>query len=203
MKQALSKYFYNGTLTKEEKILLMVGIFAARRKENEMLKIVEIAIENDIPVEKMAELISSAIISRGIPTWLSGIEAITLALSKVNKQEITPYQKDAKTFKSKEECIQYYQSEFDVLPRWVEYLIHYAPDILLTYSNIRNVSLSDGHVTRLLKELLLYAINVCDAYPKGIELHQANAERLGADDEMLNEVKELCILAVGMKAIFS
>lgn len=201
MKHDLSKHFENGHLTSEEKVLLLIGLFAARREEAEMLEIVDIAIEKNISIAKIAELISSAIISRGIPTWLSGIEAITYALSKGVEKESDVAHHTAKKFETTEDCIAYYQSEFDVLPTWVQYLIDFAPEILLTYSNIRNVALSDGRVPRLLKELLLYAINICDKYPKGIELHQANALQLGADEDVLKEVRGLCILVVGLKAI--
>ena len=192
-----------GALTKKNKTLLTVGLFAARREEKQMLYFVEQAVEAGNSVAEIAELIASAIISRGIPTWLSGIEAITYAIN-LSSDKVLPKQQEGEAilFFSQQECIDYYQSEFEVLPTWIQYLINYAPDTLLKYSNLRTTSLRDGAVSRLLKELLLYAINVCDAYDKGISIHKANAALLGADTAIFAEIKALCIYAVGIKAVW-
>lgn len=192
-----------GALTRKEKTLLLVGLFAARREEKQMLYFVKQAVEEGNAVTEMAELIASAIISRGIPTWLSGIEAITYAIQLSGDAQATKIGKEVDAFSSQQECIDYYQREFDVLPTWIQYLVDYAPDILLTYSNLRTTSLRDGAVSRLLKELLLYAINVCDGYKKGILIHKTNAISLGASVDILDEVKAICIYAVGIKALWN
>lgn len=192
-----------GALTRKEKTLLLVGLFAARREEKQMLYFVKQAVEEGNAVTEMAELIASAIISRGIPTWLSGIEAITYAIQLSGDAQATKIGKEVDAFSSQQECIDYYQREFDVLPTWIQYLVDYAPDILLTYSNLRTTSLRDGAVSRLLKELLLYAINVCDGYEKGILIHKTNANSLGASVDILDEVKAICIYAVGIKALWN
>ncbi|QPQ33475.1 carboxymuconolactone decarboxylase family protein [Lysinibacillus sp. JNUCC-52] len=192
-----------GALTRKEKTLLLVGLFAARREEKQMLYFVKQAVEEGNAVTEMAELIASAIISRGIPTWLSGIEAITYAIQLSGDAQATKIGKEVDAFSSQQECIDYYQREFDVLPTWIQYLVDYAPDILLTYSNLRTTSLRDGAVSRLLKELLLYAINVCDGYEKGILIHKTNAISLGASVDILDEVKAICIYAVGIKALWN
>ncbi|MFY0519979.1 carboxymuconolactone decarboxylase family protein [Lysinibacillus sp. UGB7] len=192
-----------GTLTKRDKTLILVGLFAARREERQMLYFVERAVETGNSVLEIAELIASAIISRGIPTWLSGIEAITYAIQLQGNVVVVEERKEIATFSSQQECIDYYQEEFDVLPKWIQYLVDYAPDTLLKYSNLRTTSLRNGAVSRLLKELLLYAINVCEAYEKGILIHKANAVSLGANAAVLDEVKALCIYAVGIQAIWN
>lgn len=192
-----------GALTRKEKTLLLVGLFAARREEKQMLYFVKQAVEEGNAVTEMAELIASAIISRGIPTWLSGIEAITYAIQLSGDAQATKIGKEVDAFSSQQECIDYYQREFDVLPTWIQYLVDYAPDTLLTYSNLRTTSLRDGAVSRLLKELLLYAINVCDGYEKGILIHKTNAISLGASVDILDEVKAICIYAVGIKALWN
>jgi len=192
-----------GALTRKEKTLLLVGLFAARREEKQMLYFVKQAVEEGNAVTEMAELIASAIISRGIPTWLSGIEAITYAIQLSGDAQATKIGKEVDAFSSQQECIDYYQREFDVLPTWIQYLVDYAPDILLTYSNLRTTSLRDGAVSRLLKELLLYAINVCDGYEKGILIHKTNAISLGASVDILDEVKAICIYTVGIKALWN
>lgn len=191
----------DSALSKKEKSLLLVGLFAARREEEAMLHFTRVAVEAGNSVNEIAELISAAIISRGIPTWLSGIEAISLAieLTGESKSDIP----DVPAFNSIEECVGYYKSEFEVLPKWIQYLVDYAPDTLLKYSNLRTTSLRDGEVPRLMKELLLYAINICDRYPKGVDIHKTNAVQLGTTEDVLTDVKTICIYAVGIQAIFN
>lgn len=193
----------DSSLSKKDKSLLLVGLFAARREEQAMIHFTEVAIDAGNTVNEIAELISSAIISRGIPAWLSGIDAITKAIELTGKTELTIESKNISAFSTQEECISYYQSEFEQLPRWIAYLVEYAPDTLLKYSNLRITILRDGVVSRFLKELLLYAINICDQYPKGIDIHKTNAIQLGATDEVLQDTRTICIYAVGIQAIFN
>ncbi len=193
----------DSSLSKKDKSLLLVGLFAARREEQAMIHFTEVAIDAGNTANEIAELISSAIISRGIPAWLSGIGAITKAIELSGKTELTIESKNISAFSTQEECISYYQSEFEKLPRWIAYLVEYAPDTLLKYSNLRTTILRDGVVSRFLKELLLYAINICDQYPKGIDIHKTNAIQLGATDEVLQDTRTICIYAVGIQAIFN
>lgn len=190
-------------LSKKDKSLLLVGLFAARREEQAMLHFTEVAIEAGNTVHEIAELISAAIISRGIPTWLSGIEAITKAIELTGKDESTRELQNISAFSTQEECVNYYQSEFEQLPKWIAYLVEYAPDTLLKYSNLRTTSLRDGVVPRFLKELLLYAINICDQYPKGVIIHKTNAIQMGATDDVLKDIRTICIYAVGVQAVFN
>ena len=189
-------------LSKKDKSLLLVGLFAARREEQAMLHFTEVAVEAGNTVNEIAELISATIISRGIPAWLSGIEAITKAIELTGKAESTIELQSVSSFSNQEECISYYQSEFEQLPKWIEYLVDYAPDALLKYSNLRTTVLRDGGVSRYLKELLLYAINLCDQYPKGIDIHKTNAIQMGATDDVLKDIQTICIYAVGIQAVF-
>lgn len=193
----------DSSLSKKEKSLLLVGLFAARREEQAMLHFTEVAIDAGNTVNEIAELISAAIISRGIPTWLSGIEAISKAIEITGKTEYSIEAQNVSAFSTQEDCVSYYQSEFEQLPKWIQYLVDYAPDTLLKYSNLRTTSLRDGVVSRYLKELLLYAINLCDQYPKGITIHKTNAIQLGATDAVLEDIKTTCIYAVGIQAIFN
>ena len=190
-------------LSKKDKSLLLVGLFAARREEQAMLHFTEVAIEAGNTVNEIAELISATIISRGIPAWLSGIEAITKAIELTEKVESTKELQSVSSFSNQEECISYYQSEFEQLPKWIAYLVDYAPDTLLKYSNLRTTVLRDGVVSRFLKELLLYAINLCDQYPKGIDIHKTNAIQMGATDDVRKDIRTICIYAVGIQAVFN
>jgi alkylhydroperoxidase/carboxymuconolactone decarboxylase family protein YurZ len=193
----------DSSLSKKEKSLILVGLFAARREEQAMLHFTEVAIDAGNTVHEIAELISTTIISRGIPAWLSGIDAISKAIELTGMVESTIETQRVSAFSTQEECVSYYQSEFEQLPKWIQYLVDYAPDTLLKYSNLRITSLRDGVVSRYLKELLLYAINLCDQYPKGIDIHKTNAIQLGATDTVLQDIKTICIYAVGIQVIFN
>lgn len=193
----------DSSLSKKDKSLILVGLFASRREEQAMLHFTEVAIEAGNTVHEIAELISAAIISRGIPAWLSGIDAISKAIEITGKAESTIESQKISAFSNQEDCVSYYQSEFEQLPKWIEYLVEYAPDTLLKYSNLRTTSLRDGGVSRYLKELLLYAINICDQYPKGIDIHKSNAIQLGVTNTILEDIKTICIYAVGIQAIFN
>lgn len=179
--------------SKKEAYIFLTALCAARRKESSMIYFAKQAKNYGAEIEELAELIGSAIISRGIPTWLSGVEV----LQYFSQTENEPLQ-SVEGFQSIEECIQYYENEFEIIPVWVEYLIKYLPDTLLKYSNLRTTSLRDGRITRLQKELLLYAINICDFYDKGIKIHKTNASQLGATQAIFQEVKGFCIIASGI-----
>lgn len=191
--------FTEGVLTKKEKALLAVALFAARREEQEMLYMTDIAVKEGNTAAEIAECIASAIISRGIPAWLSGIAAVEKSIKLQGEGQINYSPADA--FQTQEECIDYYKREFETLPQWVDYLITFAPDTLMKYSNLRITSLRDGLVSRVLKELLLYAINICDQYEKGIAIHETNAKLLGAGRLHFQEVKEICVYAIGIRAV--
>lgn len=191
--------FTEGVITKKEKALLAVALFAARREEQEMLHMTNIAVEEGNTTAEIAECIASTIISRGIPAWLSGVGAIEKSIMLQGEEQM--HLPAVEAFQTEEECITYYRREFEILPQWVDYLISFAPDTLLKYSNLRTTSLKDGLVSRLHKELLLYAINICDQYEKGIAIHKANAKQLGAGPLHLQEIKELCVYAVGIRAV--
>ena len=183
MKDFISSYLIEGELCKKDQLLILLGLFSARREEEKLKVVAQLAAEDGITLAQMADLISSAIISRGIPTWLSGMEALQ-AVAALKPSMSFNDALHMETFRIVEECVHYYQTEFAEVPAWVNYLIDYAPTILLHYSNLRTVALADSQVPRRLKELLLYAINVCDRYPKGIAIHKTNAMQLGATEEI-------------------
>ena len=194
----------DGKVSKKDKELILVGINASRRYERSMLYHTKGAIDAGATVDEIADVIATCIISRGIPAWLTGIEAIKYAVNELagptslNQKN----ERENRHFESIEDCLQYYEQEFASTPDWVELLKQYNPDVLFRYSNLRNTALSDHHVSRKLKELILVAINVCEHYKKGIEIHVNNARELGATDEEIAEVSLVGVLTAGIPAWF-
>jgi alkylhydroperoxidase/carboxymuconolactone decarboxylase family protein YurZ len=78
----------------------------------------------------------------------------------------------------------------------------YAPGTLRDYANLRKLALSDGHVPRKMKELVLVGINLSERYPSGVSLHVTGARRLGATDTELADVALTCVLTAGIPAWF-
>lgn len=191
----------DGKLSKKDKELILVGINASRRYERSMIHHTKGALDSGATVDEIADIIATCIISRGIPAWLTGIEAIKYAISELDGQSC-PLQKteEDRSFASVEDCLKYYDQEFERTPDWVDLLKKYNPEVLLRYSNLRNTVLVDNRVSRKLKELVLVAINVCEHYKKGIEIHVNNARELGASDEEIAEVSLVALLTAGIPA---
>ncbi|WP_307478887.1 carboxymuconolactone decarboxylase family protein [Cytobacillus purgationiresistens] len=190
--------FADGSLSKKEKHLILIGVNAGRRYEDSMLFHTKEALISGASAEEIADVLSTCIISRGIPAWLSGIEAIKLAVNEGSNDTVVLNTEKGKEFQSVEECITYYENEFDTLPDWVALLKQFNPDVLYKYSNLRNAILTDHCVSRKLKELTLTAINICDQYEKGINIHLKNARNLGATEDEIAEVSLLCMFASGI-----
>ncbi|NRG44155.1 carboxymuconolactone decarboxylase family protein [Bacillus sp. CRN 9] len=190
--------FSDGELSAMEKHLLLTGVYAARRMEDSMLYHTKEAIGCGASIEEIADILATCIISRGIPAWLTGVEAIKLAMALCETEEKDLLQKTIREFQSVEECIRYYEKEFETLPDWVAMLKEYQPDVLYKYTNLRNTLLVNHQVSRKLKELMLTAINVCDQYRKGINIHVANARHLGAKNKEIAEVSLLCLTVIGI-----
>ncbi|PLT35179.1 carboxymuconolactone decarboxylase family protein [Bacillus sp. V5-8f] len=191
-----------GTMAQKDKELILVGINAARRYERSMLYHTKGAMDAGATVEEIVDIISTCIISRGIPAWLTGIKAIQYAIEVMNNKRSTERSEAGVCFQSVEECLSYYEQETGKIPNWIELLMEHNPDVLLQYSNLRNAVLKDHYVSRKLKELLLVGINVCERYKEGVSLHVNGAKKFGATDEEIAEVSLVGLLTAGIPAWF-
>lgn len=193
----------DGKLSKKDKELLLVGVNAARRYERSMIYHTKGAIDSGATVDEIADIIATCIISRGIPAWLTGIKAIQYAIQDLHgKQSNELLAEQNLNFNSLEDCLHYYEKESGRLPEWVQLLKEHNPEVLYQYSNLRNHVLTDRHVSRKLKELVLVGINVCEMYKEGIQIHIHNAKKLGATDEEIAEVSLVGLLTAGIPAWF-
>jgi len=199
----------NGALSRKEKECILVGINAARRYEKSMLYHTKCAIDVGASLDELAEILSVCILSRGLPAWLEGMKALAYAakyidetrapkvLSKHNGQKPNRY-----SFESLDDCIHYYDNMFGTLPQWAKVLLDYSPDTLLHYTNLRNANLSDGRVSRKLKELVLVGINTAERYPEGVRIHTEGARSCGATEMEIAECHLTAVLTAGIPAWF-
>lgn len=189
----------DGMISKKDKQLILVGVNAAGRYERGMIEHTKGAIDSGATVEEIADIIATCIISRGIPAWLTGIKSILYAINELDgKRTGIELEEIDLSFKTLEDCLNYYEAEFSGAgPQWVNLLKQFRPNVLHQYSNLRNNILTDHYVPRKLKEFLLIAINVCERYKEGIQIHVTNAKKLGATDEEIAEVSLVGLLTAG------
>lgn len=196
----------DGALSRKEKELILVGINAARRYEKSMLLHTRGAMDAGAELIELAEILSVCILSRGLPAWLVGSKALEYAAEsmKKNNRKIDYDQRSFINagFQDVQECLEYYQEILGEIPEWVHHLASFRPDVLIHYSNLRRSNLSDGRVSRKLKELVLVGINVAERYSEGVRIHTDGARSCGATDQELAECYLTALLTAGIPAWF-
>ncbi|MEK5520407.1 carboxymuconolactone decarboxylase family protein [Heyndrickxia sporothermodurans] len=199
----------DGALSRKEKECILVGINAARRYERSMIYHTQGAVDAGATLEELAEILSVCILSRGLPAWLEGIKSLAFAANymkendySMDHQETEIQSVNKNEFKNLNDCLEYYRSMFGSEPKWVTDLAEYHPDALLHYTNLRNVNLTDGKVSRKLKELVLVGINTSERYPEGIRIHTEGARSCGATEAELAECHLTAVLTAGIPAWF-
>ncbi|NHM32893.1 carboxymuconolactone decarboxylase family protein [Neobacillus terrae] len=191
-----------GKMKQKDKELILVGVNAARRYERSMLYHTKGAIDAGATVEEIIEIISTCIISRGIPAWMTGIKAISYALNDLKGQYSIEPVHEEKGFTSVEECLNFFRDGSGAVPEWLNLLGKHNPDVLIQYCSLRKIVLKEQAVSRKLKELLLVGINVCERYKEGVALHVKGARNFGATDEEIAEISLVGLLTAGIPAWF-
>ncbi|MGC8567510.1 MAG: carboxymuconolactone decarboxylase family protein [Caldisphaera sp.] len=177
----------DGILTKKEKNLILVGVNAAKRYMPSMMGHTKIAILYGATPSEIAEVVLIGIISRGIPSWIVGKNAVSYA------EQITKVKVQLKGKKITEETE----------PSWLIELKAISKEIGDNYSKLRIKLLQDGHVSHLLKELILAGINLVDGYEEGVRLHIKNSVKLGATKQHLFELSTTLLLTAGIPVWFN
>jgi AhpD family alkylhydroperoxidase len=201
--QLRDQILVEGALAKKDKELILVGINAARRYERTMLLHTKGALDAGASIEELASLLTTCIISRGIPSWIVGMEAIKYAITYVGQQASPngPTEEQHEPLpQTAEDCLAYYTSDSGAVPDWVQQLYQTNPEVLVQYCQLRTVALSSGAVSRKLKELLLIGINAAERYPEGIRIHVAGARKHGASNQEIAEVALVAVLTAGIPA---
>ncbi len=192
-----------GHLSRKEKELILVGINAARRYERSMIYHTKGALDAGATVVELSEILTTCIISRGIPAWLEGMKAIQYAEAYLQKSSDQSVGNNAVVeLQNAEDALVYYQEAMGAVPKWANLLNTYEPNVLVAYSNLRKEVLRDGSLSRKTKELLLIGINVSERYKEGTRIHVEGARKLGATDEEIAEVTLTALLTAGIPAWF-
>ncbi|MEI3614403.1 carboxymuconolactone decarboxylase family protein [Pseudogracilibacillus sp. SO30301A] len=189
-----------GIFEKKDKHLILVGVNAARRYDPELLYHAKCAYDLGATIEELVDILTSCILSRGIPVWLEGIKAIELILEK-ETQSINEKSKKINPIESLDKAIEYFKNDNKgKVPGWVNIMQKYSPNSLVNYASLRRDELCDAIVSRKIKELVLVGINLAERYELGVKLHINGAKREGATDEEIAEVAMLCIVTAGIPA---
>jgi alkylhydroperoxidase/carboxymuconolactone decarboxylase family protein YurZ len=198
-----------GALSRKEKEWILVGVNAARRYERSMLYHTRGALDAGSTLSELAEILVPCILSRGIPAWLEGYKALAFAEQYLGLRSHSQDAQEGATeapaplITTVEEALAYFSREAGGdQPEWVGLMNVYAPGTLRNYGNLRKLALSDGHVPRKMKELVLVGINLSERYPDGVALHVSGAQRLGATNAELVDVALTCVLTAGIPAWF-
>ncbi|MDF2713370.1 MAG: carboxymuconolactone decarboxylase [Paenibacillus sp.] len=194
----------DGSVSKKEKELILVGINAARRYERSMIYHTKGAIDSGATIEEIADILAVCIISRGIPAWLTGIQALQYAVSYTGKEqeEVKDSESLNEASASTEDYLRYYEQEAGTVPDWVKLLNRASPSVLRRYTDLRRTVLRDHAASRKLKELVLVGINVAERYPEGVRIHVQGAKKWGATDADIAEVSLVALLTAGIPAWF-
>jgi AhpD family alkylhydroperoxidase len=180
----------DGALTRKEKDLLLVGVNAARRYRPSMLGHARLAVKWGATPDEVLETVQLAILSRGIPSWMEGLEAVRLAEEAVGKV--------ARSAAPRADA-----AAAEPTPSWLAAFEERSPAAAAAYGSLRGELLVNGRLPRQFRELVLVAINLGEGYEPGIRLHTENARRFGATDEHLVEVALTTVLTAGIPAWFN
>lgn len=194
-----------GVISRKDKELILVGINAARRHEDSMLYHTKNAANSGATINELVEILTPCILSRGIPAWFEGVNAIQFFNIYTKKEPRKKYNSYTNyiDLKSVDDVIEYFKTEAGgVKSEWVEVMEREVSEILLHYGNLRASILKDGVVSRKLKEFVLIGINIAERYEKGAELHIRSARKLGATDQEITEVVVTSLLTAGIPAWF-
>lgn len=94
----------------------------------------------------------------------------------------------------------YYQEPHGELPNWVTQMEQYAPHALEAYTQLEQVILNDGALSKKEKECILVGVNAARRYESGMIHHTKAALEAGATLEELAEILSVCILSRGLPA---
>jgi len=198
----------DGALSRKEKELILVGINAARRYERSMLFHTKGAVDAGATVRELAEIAAVCVLSRGIPAWFTGVEAIRYAERYMAEKGLAGQPREpgglpsANPARTLDEALDYFRKEAGGVPEWVSVMAAEQPDALTGYAALRQQLLRDGAVSRKLKELTLLGINLAERYPRGVKLHAEGARKCGASDEQIAETALTALLTGGIPAWF-
>lgn len=174
------------TLSKEEQELILVGVYAALGSEGKVAEHGKKALEAGASPGAIVEAVLAATMSRGeraLGTAQYFISELPVSEGCVERQS-----------KAGESPLEYFESQFGVLPGWVHQLWAFSPDSLASYAVLRSRILTDAAMSRKAKELLTMLLNAVTGNAGGIKAHASAAMQYGADKKEI-----LSVLLLGVR----
>jgi len=96
--------------------------------------------------------------------------------------------------------IREYEKSWGYVPDWVQMLAKYSPQALEGHYTIRSQALTDGALTRKVKELMLVGINAARGFQTPMIAHIRGALDAGATEEEIHETLLVAVATAGIPA---
>lgn len=178
-----------GSLDDIERALILVGMRAACGSEEQVVETGTAALKAGASGDALVEAVLTAAISRGE-------RAIRTAYPFLSELALVPRNPDS--LGVDESPSDYFETQFESLPYWVQQLHAFCPESLTDYAALRSRLLTDGAMSRKSKDLLTMVLNALDGNDGGVKSHAESAAEFGASRE---EVLEALLLGVGVGGI--
>ena len=193
----LHKLLFEGSqecVSKQEQALVLMGVNAVLARETEVTQFALNAFENGASYEAIAEVLMAAVVSRGLPAWLSGVKA--LEHIKSLSTDVTA-QVAFGSVHSFEDATNYLAGENGNISSWATLMGELNRDALYHYAGLREQLLHDGQVSRKVKEFVIIGLNLALGYETGLNVHIKAALDAGANEQSIEAVFKLVLTYLG------
>lgn len=185
-----------GALTKKEKFLILIGIYASKGWLGFTQDFLSKKIKHlNIKAEEVIEILETAVLSRGPIPWIDGNQILS---SLLRGETVERGREGTTPSKSSQEILDYFRSRFKEVPAWIEIMGQRFPKALQHYYSMRSSALDTGLLPRKIKELVLVGINATGLYREGMKGHMNGALQAGASKEEILETLLISILGGGI-----
>lgn len=182
-------------LSKKEKILILLGIYASKGWIGYVKDFLTEQIkQTDIKGDEVIEALETVVLSRGPTPLLDGNRAFHPFLKRENTGRVA----EGKAPKTTHEILDYFKSRFKDIPAWIEVMGQQFPPVLENYYSMRSNALEGGSLPRRIKELILVGVNAAGLYHEGMKIHMNGALQSGASKEEILETLLVSILGGGI-----
>lgn len=98
------------------------------------------------------------------------------------------------------DALEYFKKIYGQVPDWAAKMHEFSPGSLDNYTQLRDLALRDGALSRKEKELILVGINAARRYERTMLYHTKGAVDAGATVAEIGEILLPCVLSRGLPA---
>ncbi|MEW5804481.1 MAG: hypothetical protein AB1847_20500 [bacterium] len=146
----------------------MIGICLSQGRSSLLREVANICEEQQITRVELLDIISTVLISRGPVALITALEAGILS-DKQDGNKLPFVNNDTKM--TGVDILCYFRKNMGSVPDWIRLLDETIPRGVELYYNWRNKILTDGTLSRKIKELTLFAVNAVSLYREGMKIH--------------------------------